>query len=62
MTVELYLRHYVCANITYIPHVMGPSDQVVSLWQILSLMVVFSSYPLFSSQTKQALEPGVMPV
>ena len=62
MAVELKSELNTAKCITYIPHVMGPSDQVASLWQILSLVVVFSSYPLLSSQTKHALEPGVTPV
>ena len=46
-------------------------DHVPFLWQTISaivavfcsfIMVVFSSYPLSPSQTKQAVEPGVVPV
>ena len=44
------------------PHVVGLLDHVPSLWQTLILLVVFSAYPLSSSQTKQAMEPGVTPV
>ena len=43
----------------HIPHVTGLPDQVASLWQTLSLTVVFTSRP---SQMKQALEPGVVPL
>ena len=45
-----------------VPHVMGLPDHVPSFWQTLTLLVVFGSYPLGSSQTKHALEPGVVPV
>ena len=45
-----------------IPHVMGRPDHVPSLWQTLSMAVVFNSHPLSSSQTKQAVEPGVVPL
>ena len=49
-------------NKTYIPHVMALLDQVPLLWQNLASMVVFSSSKLALSQTKQALEPGVVPL
>ena len=43
-----------------VPQMMGLPDHVPSLWQTLSLVVVFSACPLLSSQTKQALEPVVV--
>ena len=46
-----------------IPHIMGLPDDIPSFWQTLTaVVVVFGSYPLLSSQTKQALEPAVVPV
>ena len=45
-----------------IPHMMGLPDHVPLLWQTLSVTIRFSSYPLSSSQTKQAVEPAVMPL
>ena len=55
--------YHVCAKyITYIPHKMGLPDQVASLWQILSFGGCIQFIPQFTSQTKQAMEPGVMPV
>ena len=47
---------------TSIPHIMGLLDHVASLWQTLSMKVVSGIYLEFSSQTKHALEPGVVPV
>ena len=44
-----------------IPHTVGFPDHNPFLWQNLKL-VLFNSYPMFSSQTKQALEPGVVPL
>ena len=51
-----------CVVTTNIPHMMGLPDHVPSLWQTLSMKVVFVIYLEFSSQTKHALEPGVVPV
>ena len=48
--------------INIVPHMVGLLDHVPSLWQYLSLKVVFSAYPLLLSQTKQTLEPGVVPL
>ena len=46
-----------------IPHIMGLPDHIPSFWQTLTaVVVVFGSYPLLSSQIKQALEPAVVPV
>ena len=49
-------------GLTYhsVPHTMGFPDHDRFSSQDLVLMVVFSSYPLL--QTKQALEPEVVPV
>ena len=45
------------------PHMIGLPDHAALFWQTLSaVVVVFSACPLLSSQTKQALEPGVVPV
>ena len=48
-------------NMCYVPHRVGFPDHDPFLWQTLTL-VLFNSYPMFSSQTKQTLEPGVVPV
>ena len=46
-----------------VPQMMGLLDHNPLLWQTLSVVVVvFSSYSLSTSQTKQALEPGVVPL
>ena len=45
-----------------VPQMMGLPDHVPSLRQTLSLVVVFSACPLLSLQTKQAVEPVVVPV
>ena len=44
-----------------IPQTVGFPDHDPFLWQTLTL-VLFNSYPMFSSQTKQTLEPGVVPL
>ena len=54
---EYGLAHHKLNNI---PHTMGFPDHDRFPSQDLVLMVVFSSYPLL--QTKQALEPEVVPV
>ena len=46
-----------------IPHTMALPDHVPLLRHTLSVVVdVFSAYSLLSSQTKQAVEPAVVPV
>ena len=57
MAMEYELVHHKFHNI---PHMIGFPDHVASFWQTLTAVVV--EYPLFFSQTKQAVEPGVVPV
>ena len=41
---------------------MGLLDHNPLLWQTLSVIEEFSPYSLSTSQTKQAVEPGVVPL
>ena len=50
------------SQICNVPQMRGLPDHVPSLWQNLSLVVVFRAYPLMLLQTKQALEPVMVPL
>ena len=53
------IAHHKICNVL---QMMGLPDHVPSLRQTLSPVVIFSACPLLSLQTKQALEPGVVPL